>query len=77
MFPIVLRRFRLLPFGLAFLAVALLASVACGSAAEPKTVEVIKEVIKFIGGEYQATPPETLPEVLVRFLTFEPSAFIT
>ena len=43
MFPIVLRRFRLAPFGLAFLAVALLASVACSSAAEPRVVEVIKE----------------------------------
>ena len=35
---------RLWTFGLAFLAVVLLASVACSSAAEPKIVEVIKEV---------------------------------
>ena len=59
MFSIVSRRFRLWPFGLAFLAVALLASVACGSAAQPQVVEVIKEKIVEIPGK------EVIKEVIV------------
>ena len=56
---------RLWTFGLAFLAVVLLASVACSSAAEPQVVEVIKEVIKEVVKEVEVAPPPAPKETIV------------